>query len=75
MQGGPALPAARTWFKSSYSGANTTECVEACLVVDGIAIRDSKAPAGNVATFGARPWGDFLLSLRDPGHRGPLGVS
>ncbi|MHC5261355.1 DUF397 domain-containing protein [Streptomyces sp. UC4497] len=75
MQGGPALPAARTWFKSSYSGANTTECVEACPVTGGMAIRDSKAPEGNVATFGARPWGDFLLSLRGSGRpRGPQSV-
>ncbi|MHB9753558.1 DUF397 domain-containing protein [Streptomyces sp. BYX5S] len=73
MRGGSAHPAARTWFKSSYSGANTTECVEACPVTGGIAIRDSKDPEGNVTTFGARPWAHFLLSLRVAGPRGPLG--
>ncbi|WP_306322319.1 MULTISPECIES: DUF397 domain-containing protein [unclassified Streptomyces] len=64
MQGGPALPAARQWFKSSYSGANTTECVEACPVAEGIAIRDSKHATGPVIPFAPHPWAAFLHALR-----------
>ncbi|MFJ8928623.1 DUF397 domain-containing protein [Streptomyces sp. NPDC102364] len=63
------------WFTSSFSGGSGNECVQCARTSGSMVVRDSKAPEGNVATFGARPWGDFLLSLRDPGHRGPLGVS
>ncbi len=31
-----------TWFKSSYSGGNTTECLEAAFVASGVLVRDSK---------------------------------
>ncbi|MBT2493865.1 DUF397 domain-containing protein [Streptomyces sp. ISL-96] len=59
----PAIPS-NAWFKSSYSGANTSECVEAAAVVDGAAVRDSKRPLGPRIAFGACAWTDFVAALR-----------
>ncbi|MEU6390656.1 DUF397 domain-containing protein [Streptomyces sp. NPDC046939] len=56
------------WFKSSYSGANTTECVEAAFVAQAILIRDSKNPDGPYLRVAGQAWTDFLLS---PRHIGP----
>ncbi|MGV9878304.1 DUF397 domain-containing protein [Streptomyces sp. NPDC003006] len=51
-----------TWFKSSYSGGNETECVEVAITED-ILIRDSKRPASARVTVQARAWTDFLALL------------
>ncbi|MEV4971577.1 DUF397 domain-containing protein [Streptomyces scopuliridis] len=53
-----------TWFKSSYSGGNTTECVEAACLSDGTAIRDSKDPDGARLVFRGAAWGRFVLGVR-----------
>ena len=42
----PQTPSSLIWFKSSYSGAGTTECVEAARLPQATAVRDSKRPAG-----------------------------
>lgn len=55
----------RAWFKSSYSGGNQTECVEAAAVAGGAAVRDSKRPLGSRIAFGACAWTDFVAALRD----------
>ncbi|MEU5647370.1 DUF397 domain-containing protein [Streptomyces milbemycinicus] len=52
------------WFKSSYSGAGQTECVEAAFRTGGIAIRDSKNPDRAVLAFSAHAWGDFVAAVR-----------
>ncbi|MEE4594096.1 DUF397 domain-containing protein [Streptomyces sp. DSM 41524] len=36
------------WFKSSYSGAGNTECVEAAFRSGSTVVRDSKDPGGSV---------------------------
>ncbi|MFI9585067.1 DUF397 domain-containing protein [Streptomyces sp. NPDC052236] len=59
----PEIPA-EAWFKSSYSGAGTSECVEAAAVLDGAAVRDSKNPHGPRISFDSRAWAGFLASLR-----------
>ncbi|WP_406268396.1 DUF397 domain-containing protein [Streptomyces sp. NBC_00191] len=59
----PAIPA-EAWFKSSYSGANTSECVEAAAMPGGAAVRDSKNPLGPVISIDASAWGDFVMALR-----------
>ncbi|MEW2087109.1 DUF397 domain-containing protein [Streptomyces sp. NPDC005283] len=64
----PEIPA-EAWFKSSYSGANTSECVEAAVTPGVAAVRDSKNPLGPVISIDASAWGDFLAALR----RGLLG--
>ncbi|QDQ11767.1 DUF397 domain-containing protein [Streptomyces spectabilis] len=59
----PSVPES-AWFKSSYSGGNTTECVEVA-VADGTAvlIRDSKCPAGRRVSVPPQAWADFVASL------------
>ncbi|MCX5333798.1 DUF397 domain-containing protein [Streptomyces sp. NBC_00140] len=52
----------RLWFKSSYSGGNTTECVEAAFVPFGIRVRDSKQPGQRVLTVSAEAWTNFLVA-------------
>ncbi|MFE8006344.1 DUF397 domain-containing protein [Streptomyces sp. NPDC057418] len=53
-----------TWFKSSYSGANTTECVEAAHFQRTTAIRDSKKPAGPTLMFSQASWAAFLIGVQ-----------
>ncbi|MEV7957831.1 DUF397 domain-containing protein [Streptomyces sp. NPDC058316] len=60
----PHSPEPLRWFKSSYSGANTTECVEAARLPQATAVRDSKAPDGPVLTFGNPSWEGFLTAIR-----------
>ncbi|MCX4797287.1 DUF397 domain-containing protein [Streptomyces sp. NBC_01242] len=60
----PDSPEPLAWFKSSYSGANTTECVEAAHLPQATAIRDSKAPDGPMLTFGNPSWAGFLTAVR-----------
>ncbi|MFJ5719810.1 DUF397 domain-containing protein [Streptomyces sp. NPDC093149] len=52
------------WFKSSYSGGNTTECIEAAVLAESTAVRDSKVPDGPRLTFGRAAWTRFLTSLQ-----------
>ncbi|MFF9570133.1 DUF397 domain-containing protein [Streptomyces sp. NPDC014685] len=52
------------WVKSSYSGASTTECVEAARLPRATAVRDSKAPDGPVLMFGNASWAGFLTAIR-----------
>ncbi|MGP3950178.1 DUF397 domain-containing protein [Streptomyces sp. 7N604] len=63
LEGSPAIPT-DGWFKSSYSGANTTECVEAAFMLNGTAVRDSTDPHGTVLTFSRQAWTDFLAAVR-----------
>ncbi|MGW3568572.1 DUF397 domain-containing protein [Streptomyces sp. NPDC000941] len=51
------------WFKSSYSSAGATECVEASFRAGGIAVRDSKEPERAVLAFSARTWENFVAAL------------
>ena len=50
------------WFKSSYSGGNATECVEAAIVPAGVLVRDSKAQDGPCVSVSAGAWSRFLGS-------------
>ncbi|QHY95698.1 hypothetical protein SSPS47_11270 [Streptomyces sp. S4.7] len=53
------------WFKSSYSGGNATECVEAAHLAHAFAVRDSKCPAGPCLAFSTGSWGGFIDALRE----------
>lgn len=53
-----------TWFKSSYSGANTTECVEAAFVSSGVLVRDSKDSSDAVITVDSHAWQSFIRPMR-----------
>ena len=52
------------WRKSSYS-SNTGNCVEAALLPDTIAVRDSKNPGGPALTFTSEAWRAFVRGLRN----------
>ncbi|MDB1090176.1 DUF397 domain-containing protein [Streptomyces sp. ACA25] len=54
---------ASQWFKSSHSGGNATECVEAARLPDGLMVRDSKACTGPVVGFSAAAWSAFVSHL------------
>ncbi|MFI9059055.1 DUF397 domain-containing protein [Streptomyces anulatus] len=56
---------ARSWFKSSHSGGNTTECVEAAHLGESTAIRDSKATEEGSLLFRPDAWGSFVSALQD----------
>ncbi|MER6158422.1 DUF397 domain-containing protein [Streptomyces sp. NPDC001868] len=58
----PQLTPERPWFKSSYSGGNTTECLEAAVVPAGLLIRDSKRPEGPHVAVAAEAWGRFVAA-------------
>ncbi|MER6380701.1 DUF397 domain-containing protein [Streptomyces sp. NPDC001127] len=52
------------WSKSSYSGANATECVETSLVPGSVLIRDSKRPGSLRLTVSASAWTWFVAGAR-----------
>ncbi|MFJ9139568.1 DUF397 domain-containing protein [Streptomyces griseus] len=53
------------WFKSSHSGGNATECLEAARLGERLAIRDSKAAEGGSLLFQPRSWTSFVSALQD----------
>ncbi|MEV5276111.1 DUF397 domain-containing protein [Streptomyces sp. NPDC051994] len=69
----PVSPAETSleWFKSSYSGGNTTECVEAAFTPDGAAIRDSKRPGATCLRFSSEAWARFVSAALD-GQLSPM---
>ncbi|MFJ8779999.1 DUF397 domain-containing protein [Streptomyces sp. NPDC102476] len=71
MPVGPKSASDPAWFKSSYSGGNATECVEAAIVPSGVLIRDSKRPKHQHLAVSALSWAEFLASVNLP-HR-PVG--
>ncbi|KUO13072.1 DUF397 domain-containing protein [Streptomyces dysideae] len=55
------------WFKSSYSGGNTTECVETAFIPAGVLVRDSKRPEQPYLVISAEAWADFLAGTQCSG--------
>ncbi|MFG2377365.1 DUF397 domain-containing protein [Streptomyces sp. NPDC048504] len=53
-----------TWFKSSYSGGNATECVEAALDPTCVLVRDSKHPEGPHLAVSERAWVNFMAGMQ-----------
>ena len=51
------------WYKSSRSAGNGA-CVEVTVLPSGMAVRDSKDPAGPVLTFEAGAWRAFIAAVR-----------
>ncbi|MET7973568.1 DUF397 domain-containing protein [Streptomyces mirabilis] len=62
MSSGPQPVSEPVWFKSSYSGGNATECVEAAFVPAGVLVRDSKRPDGPNVVVSAEAWHKFLTT-------------
>ncbi|GAB7104462.1 DUF397 domain-containing protein [Streptomyces phaeofaciens JCM 4814] len=48
------------WFKSSYSGAEGGECLEAAATPGTTHIRDSKAPTRAQLAFASARWAAFV---------------
>jgi hypothetical protein len=63
MTADPQIASEPRWFKSSYSGANTTECVECAYVAKGALIRDSKSTVGPVVAVGHEAWSRFVTAV------------
>ncbi|MGG2462740.1 DUF397 domain-containing protein [Streptomyces sp. RGM 3693] len=52
-------------MKSSYSGANGGNCVEAGLGIPGVVpVRDSKDPRGPVLVIPAGGWSSFVAAVK-----------
>ncbi|MEU6273588.1 DUF397 domain-containing protein [Streptomyces populi] len=65
-------PAAEpVWFKSSYSGGNTTECVEASFTPGGVLVRDSKRTGGPIVAVSNAVWRAFIRHLPEQGATEP----
>ncbi|MFF3379636.1 DUF397 domain-containing protein [Streptomyces sp. NPDC002680] len=64
MPVGPHSVPEPIWFKSSYSGGNTTECVEAAFAPSRVLIRDSKQREHQHLTVSMTAWADFLADTR-----------
>jgi len=52
------------WIKSSYSGSNDNDCVEAAATPGTVHIRDSKNTQGPRLAFTTSAWSDFVLHQR-----------
>ncbi|MGP2439694.1 DUF397 domain-containing protein [Streptomyces sp. JW3] len=50
------------WFKSSYSGGNATECLEAAFASPEVVIRDSKQRDGAWVRVSAPAWEHFVTA-------------
>ncbi|MEV0244183.1 DUF397 domain-containing protein [Streptomyces sp. NPDC050674] len=75
MSAGSQIASEPRWFKSSYSGANTTECLECAYVVSGTLIRDSKRSSGPVVSVGSGAWRCFIGAISAHDHERRLGES
>ncbi|WP_274559054.1 DUF397 domain-containing protein [Streptomyces spiramyceticus] len=65
----PAIPS-NAWFKSSYSGANTSECAEVAALAVFTAVRDSKVPDGPRIAVRRDSWVGFIRGVQ----RGEFGA-
>lgn len=52
------------WRKSTYSGGNGGDCVEAALRTDLVAVRDSKDPDGPTLLVTPVGWRAFTAQLK-----------
>jgi hypothetical protein len=57
----------KTWFKSSYSGGGTSECIETAFLPSAVAVRDSTDPSGPRLEFASGAWTSFVDAIRDGG--------
>lgn len=52
------------WFKSSYSGSSSSECVETAIPAGPcIYVRDSKDRGGDMISFTADAWAAFMADV------------
>jgi len=53
------------WFKSTFSGDSGGNCVEVAVLAGGVAVRDSKDPAGPALIFTVAEWLAFLAGAAE----------
>ncbi len=61
---------AASWRKSSYSGNNGGNCVEAGSVPGAVFVRDSTNPDGGHLEFSAPVWREFAARIIKSGNAG-----
>lgn len=64
MPAAPQIASDARWFKSSYSGGNATECVEAAYAPAEVLVRDSKRPTGPYLVVATEAWAWFIADTR-----------
>ncbi len=57
-------PPLNGWRKSSYSGGEGGNCVEAASMPSIVLVRDSRAAEGSVLTCPAQSWKRFVRQLK-----------
>jgi Domain of unknown function (DUF397) len=57
------LPHTAAWRKSSYSNPSGN-CVEAAGLAGGVALRDSRSPAGPALVFTSATWDTFVRGMK-----------
>ena len=63
MEGSRAL----SWRKSSYSGNNGGDCLEAGAMPGRVLVRDTKDRAGAVLAFAPKAWREFAAKVKREG--------
>jgi Domain of unknown function (DUF397) len=58
-------PNAVTWRKSSYSGTNGGQCVEAGSLSGAVLVRDTTNRDGGMLTFSAQAWKAFAATIKN----------
>jgi Domain of unknown function (DUF397) len=54
-----------TWRKSSYSGANGGQCVEAGALPGAVLVRDTTNRDGAVIELSAETWRAFAMAIKE----------
>ncbi|MET7478183.1 DUF397 domain-containing protein [Streptomyces sp. NPDC005648] len=67
MSLGPQPIPESAWFKSSYSGGNATECLEAAVTPSSVLVRDSKLAKSPVVVVRAEAWRCLVNGLPKEG--------
>ena len=58
-------PNAVTWRKSSYSGGNGGQCVEAGSLPGAVLVRDTTNRDGGTLAFTAQAWKAFAATIKN----------
>jgi hypothetical protein len=57
-------PNAVTWRKSSFSGGNGGQCVEAGSIAGAVLVRDTTNRDGGMLAFSAQAWKAFAATIK-----------
>lgn len=54
-----------TWRKSSFSGGNGGQCVEAGSILGAVLVRDTTNRNGGTLAFSAQAWKSFAATIKN----------